>query len=392
MNNFTIDRRRFLQLAAAMPVLSLSPSLLAQGKQKKPILLLVELKGGNDALNTLVPYEDENYYRLRPKIAVKPNDVLKLGNGMGMNPAMKALLPEWQSGDMAWVQGIGYPEPNRSHFRSIEIWETASPSDQYLDDGWITQLFSQGEKKKSKTLQGVTVGSDTGPLGGKGFNTLLMQNKESFIALTKHLKAVEESTRNDALAHVLGVQNNIQSNAQLVTQKLQQIKASDVNFPKGKFAKQLQTTAQIISSGMDVPIFKVELGGFDTHNNQVRRQKNLLKQLSEGLAAFSTAMKKAGLWDDVLIMTYSEFGRRAKENKSAGTDHGTAAAHFVLGGRVKGGIQNGLIGKAPSLTDLDKNDLKYTTDFRSYYHTIASQWLNVDTPWSEFGVLPLIET
>jgi uncharacterized protein (DUF1501 family) len=143
---------------------------------------------------------------------------------------------------------------------------------------------------------------------------------------------------------------------------------------------------------MDVPVFKVELGGFDTHNRQVKRHARILEQLSEGLTVFSNVIKKAGLWDDVLIATYSEFGRRVKEDKSAGTDHGIASAHFVLGGSVKGGVRQGLIGMTPSLTNLDKNDLKYTTDFRSYYHTIATQWLGVDSLWRDQGILPLIES
>lgn len=393
MNNSTLDRRRFLQMCAAIPALSLSPSLFAAGAKKQPILILVELKGGNDALNTLVPYEDDNYYRLRPKIAIKPNKVLKLGNGMGINPAMNALLPEWQAGDMAWVQGIGYPDPNRSHFRSIEIWETGSKSNEYLDDGWVAQLYNPaGKNRKNKDLHGIIIGSDEGPLGGESFNSLLIQNKKSFMSLTKHLKSVEESTSNNALSHLLTVQNNIKSNAQLVTERLQEAKSTDINFPKGKFAKQLETTAQLINSGINAPVYKVEIGSFDTHNNQLKRQANLLKQLSQGLAAFSDAMKKAGSWDDVLIVTYSEFGRRANENKSGGTDHGTAAAHFALGGRVKGGLHKGLLGNTPSLSDLDNNDLKYTTDFRTYYNTISSQWMNANSPWSNFGTLPLIET
>ncbi len=389
--NQSIDRRRFLQLMASAPLLSFAPSTLAQQQNNNKILLLVELKGGNDALNTLVPYEDPNYYRLRPKLGIKANQVLKLGNGLGMNLAMKTLLPEWQAGDMAWVQGIGYPQPNRSHFRSIEIWETASQSNQYLDDGWVAQLYAKGNKQKSKNLQGVTVGSDAGPLEGNAFNGLLMQDKASFLSLTKRFKAVQGTTANNALSHVLGVQNNVHSNAQIVTEKLQKSRATGVTYPKNKFARQLETTAQIILSGMNVPVYKVELGSFDTHNNQAKRHTKLLTQLSEGLAAFSTTMKKAGLWDDVLIVTYSEFGRRVNENKSGGTDHGTAAAHFALGGRVNGGIHGGLIGKTPSLTDLDKNDLKFTTDFRSYYHTIASQWMEMDSLWGNQVILPLIE-
>ncbi|MEE9445001.1 MAG: DUF1501 domain-containing protein [Cocleimonas sp.] len=397
MNN-TLDRRRFLQLMASAPLLSFAPTASAQQQNKNKILLLVELKGGNDALNTLVPYEDSNYYRLRPKLGIKANDVLKLGNGLGMHPSMKALLPEWQAGDMAWVQGIGYPQPNHSHFRSIEIWETASQSNEYLDDGWVAQLYApqtSGSLDNSNTpskLQGVTIGSDAGPLNGNHFNGLLMQDKQSFISLTKQIKAVQSNNTDNALSHVLGVQNNVHSNAQIVTDKLKKAPSTSITFPKNKFGRQLETTAKIILSGMNVPVYKVELGSFDTHNNQAKRHAKLLSQLSEGLASFSSEMKKAGLWDDVLIVTYSEFGRRAIENKSGGTDHGTAAAHFALGGRVSGGVHKGLLGQMPSMTDLDKNDLKFTTDFRSYYHTIATQWMGVSSLWENQSILPLIDT
>lgn len=190
---------------------------------------------------------------------------------------MKALLPEWQSGDMAWVQGIGYPQPNRSHFRPIEIWETASQSNQYLDAGWVAQLHTstphsnRGSQGKPKNLQGIAIGSDAGPLDGDGFNGLLMQDSKSFISLTKQIKAVEGKTANNALSHVLGVQNNVHSNAETVVDKIKHASNLGGVFPKTKFGKQLETTAQIIYSGLDVPVFKVELGSFDTHNNQLKR-------------------------------------------------------------------------------------------------------------------------
>ena len=390
MTNQNKDRRLFLQMMAATPMLAMTPSLLAKTRStEKNLLLLVELKGGNDALNTLVPYEDPQYYHLRPKLGIKENNLLKLGNGFGLNKAMQSLFPFWQSGDMAWVQGLGYPEPNRSHFRSIEIWETASQANQYLDDGWVAQCYAM-QNRHAKTIQGITIGSDVGPLQGRHFNGLSMRDKKGFIALTKQIKAVQGKTQRNALSHLLGVQNNVYQNAQIVMKRLQTASATGVQFPRNKFGRQLETTAQIILSGIDVPVYKVELGSFDTHNNQAKRQTRLLTQLSEGLAAFSASMQKAGLWDNMLIMTYSEFGRRAIENKSAGTDHGTAAAHFALGGRVQGGINKGLIGSTPSLTDLDSNDLKFTTDFRAYYHTIATQWLGNATLWNEHALLPLI--
>lgn len=385
-----ISRRHFMQLLAASPLMSIKPALSAFAYPRDKVLIMVELKGGNDALNTLIPIEDDYYYRLRPTIAIKPDQAIKLGNGFAMNPGMKALLPFWKSNDLAWVQGIGYANPNRSHFRSIEIWETASQAEEYLDQGWIAQLYQQQNHLTNKPLQGVIIGSDAGPLQGNHLNTLQMTDKKSFIRLSKKLRANNRESSNKALSHVLKVQNNVFHNAQTVVQQLAHTTTVRTDFPNTKFGKQLETLTQVILSGLTIPVYKIEIGSFDTHKAQNKIHENLLKQLAEGLAIFSKAMKQAGLWDNVLIISYSEFGRRVKENASAGTDHGTAAAHFALGGRVNGGAINGLIGTAPKLDSLQGNDLHFTTDLRSYYHTIATKWLNMPSPWKGQSVLPLI--
>lgn len=382
-----MDRREFLQVSAMLPTLGISPALFAKAAQTKgaPILLLVELKGANDGLNTLIPIDDPNYYRLRPKIAIKKESALSIGNGAAMHSSMKELMPYWQSGNLAWLQGLGYPEPNRSHFRSIEIWETASNSDEYDSEGWLTKLYAEQTQK----LQGVVVGSDAGPLAGEKFDTIIMQDAKSFAALTKRLKQVRATSSNSALSRVLDVQNNVHQNSTRVIDALANNKGVDVAFPKSKFGKQLEQTANLITSGLGANIFKVELNGFDTHRGQERKHANLLKQLSQGLDAFSKTMQKSGNWDNTLIMTYSEFGRRVAENKSGGTDHGTAAAQMVMGGRVRGGLH----GTAPRLDRLDDNgDLIYTSDFRSLYHTVATQWLGRPSPWNHLPAFELIHS
>lgn len=382
-----MDRRDFLQLTALLPTLGLSPELFARSGQPNnaPILLLVELKGANDSLNTLIPVDDPSYYHLRPKIAIKKQSAMNIGNGAGMHNSMKELLPYWQSGDLAWLQGLGYAEPNRSHFRSIEIWETASNPDEYDTEGWLTKLYAQQTDK----LQGVVVGSDAGPLAGEKFDTIIMQDAKSFAALSRRLKQVRATSSNSALSRILDVQNNVHQNSSKLIKALAHTKSVGVAFPKSKFGKQLEQVAQIIHSGLGANIFKVELGGFDTHRNQGPKHANLLKQLSQGLDAFSKTMQKSGNWDNTLIMTYSEFGRRVAENRSGGTDHGTAAAQMVMGGRVRGGLH----GTAPRLDRLDGNgDLIYTSDFRSMYHTVATQWLGRPSPWSNLPAFQLIHS
>ena len=382
-----MNRREFLKLSALLPAISYSPTIFANINQKiaqPPILVLVELKGGNDGLNTLIPIDDPLYRSLRPKIAIPRSNALMLDEGFAMHSALEPLLPLWKSGDMAWVHGLGYPNPNRSHFRSIEIWETGGEVDDYDLQGWISKLYPES----SGQLKAVVVGSDAGPLVGSAFDKIVMENVKTFRALTKHLRKVRAETSNPALAHALDVQNNVLQNAQTLIDTLKKPHISTVNFPKHQFGKRLNQVSQMINSGLGASVYKVELGGFDTHRGQLNIHQQLLNQLSSGLGSFAESVQEAGHWDNVLIMTYSEFGRRAGENRSGGSDHGTASAHFLLGGRVRGGLH----GQAPSLDNLVKNDLVHTTDFRSLYHTIATQWLGTLSPWSEYPSLKLIDS
>lgn len=378
-----MNRREFLQLSSLLPALSFAPSVFAN--TSKPLLLLVELKGANDALNTLVPIENANYRRLRPTIALGSKDTIPLSNGFAMHKAMQPLMTHWNNGDMAWLHGLGYKDPNRSHFRSIEIWESGSDSDVYDMEGWVAKLFPESVD----ALKAVILGSDYGPLAGAKFDSLIMEDTKSFQALAKRLQAVRKQSTNNALSRILDVQNNIHQNATTIINTLKDSKVSTTKFPRTKFGKKLGQAALLIENKLPANLYKVELSGFDTHSGQIRRHQNLLSQLSQGLAAFTESMKVSGQWDNILIMTYSEFGRRVTENKSGGTDHGTAAAHFVMGGRVRGGFH----GVAPRLDQLDDNgDLIHTADFRSLYNSVATQWLKTPSPWSNHRAFDLIKS
>ena len=381
-----MNRREFIQLPSLLPTLGLSSNLFANTNRiNAPILLLVELKGANDGLNTLVPIEDDNYRKLRPTIALDSANTVNLNDGFAMHKSLSPLMKYWGAGEMAWLHGLGYPNPNRSHFRSIEIWESGSDSDEYDTEGWLSKLYAQ----RTPDLTGVVIGSDAGPMAGETLDTLVMDNAKSYEALAKRLKAVQAQTSNSALSRVLAVQNNVQKNAKSVIQTLNGAQSSKVKFPKHKFGKQVEQASHLIRNSLGASIYKVELGGFDTHRGQIKTQARLLQQLAQGLSAFAEEMKHHGQWNNVMVMTYSEFGRRASENKSGGTDHGTAAAHFVMGGRVKGGFH----GTAPRLDQLEGNgDLIHTADFRSLYNTVATQWLKRPSPWSSFAPYQLIHT
>ena len=332
-------------------------------------LILIELKGGNDGLNTVVPYADPHYYKLRPKIALPKNKLLHLNDHLALHPSMKGMKNIFDKGELGIIQGVGYPQPNRSHFRSIEIWDTASNAVDYLDNGWLDTLNSHQNKK----LKGVVLGGNYGPLLGMNQGIIQINNIQRFLNHSKRIKAHLYMTgNNDALTHLLKTETEIRKSADLLEQHFYKKNSIPFPFKKSNFGRQLNIVSKLIDSDVNIPYYKLSLGSFDTHFNQNKKHAQLLKQLSEGISTLRQNLIKSGKWEDTLIMTYSEFGRRAGENASKGTDHGTAAAHFVIGGTVKGGIY----GEQPALDALDKNgDLIHTTDFRSLYHSVSKEWM-----------------
>jgi uncharacterized protein (DUF1501 family) len=381
-----MQRRNFLKMMGAGALVGAAPGVAYSQAQNqgayRNLLVLVELKGGNDGLNTVVPYADPAYYSLRPRIAIKREDVVQLDERTGLHPSLALLLPLWQARELAVVQGLGYPRPNLSHFRSIEIWDTASKSEEYLHDGWLARAFAANPVPKSFAADGVIVGSqEMGPLAG-GARAIALTNTEQFLKQAR-LAAPAGQSRNSALGHILKVEADIVQAAGSLNENY----AFRTEFPKGGFNDVVHTAAQVIANRSGVAVVRLTLGGFDTHQNQPGAQANLLKQLAEGLVTLKTALMELGRWDSTLIATYAEFGRRAGENNSNGTDHGTANAHFVLGGKVKGGLH----GQAPQLNRLDNGNLAYAVDFRSVYATVLEKWWGVSSAGALGGRFPVIE-
>ncbi len=337
------------------------------------ILVLVQLKGGNDGLNTVVPFGDNAYYQLRTSIAIPRDSVLGLDARVGLHPELKSIMPLWQRGELAIVQGVGYPQPNLSHFRSIEIWETASRSAEYLPDGWVTRAMNAGYSQRARfTADGVLVGgSDLGALIGA--RAITLNNPETFVNQARFAMPAATSG-NAALQYLLRVENEINEAAQGLRADPY---AFTTEFPQGGFGNSVRAAAQVVASQKGkagVPVIVLSLGSFDTHQNQLGTHANLMKQLAEGMFALKSAFTELGAWDRTLVMTFSEFGRRPRQNQSNGTDHGTVAPHFVMGGAVKGG----LYGQTPDLTQLDgSQNLTYSTDFRQLYATVARDWWGV---------------
>ncbi|MCY7386742.1 MAG: DUF1501 domain-containing protein [Burkholderiales bacterium] len=355
---------------AAAPAATVSVPILPTPYSK--LLVLIELKGANDGLNTVIPYANPRYTELRPRLAIARDQVLKFDEQTALHPALQALMPLWQNKELAIVQGLGYPNPNLSHFRSIEIWDTASKSEEYLDAGWLARVFAQAPTPRQFAADGVVVGSsDMGPLSGMGVRTIALADTAQFLRNAKLAQAGSDQ-RNAALKHILAVESEIVHAAS----KLNANRVFKTEFPRNGFGNQVRTAAQLVANNAGMATIRLTLSGFDTHAGQLGTQANLLKELAEGISALKSALTELNRWDSTLVMTYAEFGRRPKENQSGGTDHGTASAHFVTGGSVVGG----LYGQPPELNRLDgSGNLPFAVDFRSMYATVIDKWWGLDS-------------
>ena len=334
------------------------------------ILLLVELRGGNDGLNTLVPYADAKYRELRPAIGVARERILPLDEQVGLHEKLEPLMESWKAKELAILQGVGYPYPNRSHFRSIEIWDTASASNQTLSEGWIAQAFEGTSLPKGVGVDSIAIDTNALPSTGPGLRTIVMQDAENFLRQAEALKEQAGMTDggNPALRHLLAVRHEVNAAAKGLSDRLRAAPAPAHAYAQDLLlGRQFDLATRVLTARVPVVAVKTALGGFDTHANQVQPHERLLGFLATSLATLRRNLIAANLWNDVVVMTYSEFGRRAKQNASGGTDHGTAAPLFVMGGGVKGG----LYGAYPSLGDLQDGDLKHTVDFRSVFATVA---------------------
>ena len=365
------SRREFLAGAAGVAVLAAVPRFArAERATSRRLLVLVELKGGNDGLNTVVPFADRLYADLRPRIALPREQMVTLSESAGLHPSLAPLQPLWAARELAVVQGLGYPDPNLSHFRSIEIWDSASRSDEYVTTGWLARALAQSPSPEGFAADGVVVGNaGMGPLAGPGLRAIALANPEQFVRNARLARGEGESP-NPALAHILRVERDIQRSAE----RLHPGRVFKTSFPAGPFGNAVATAAQLAANDAGIAAIRLTLNGFDTHANQQGVHANLLRQLAEGLVALRSALVEIGKWDATVIATYAEFGRRARGNESGGTDHGTAAPHFVLGGAVKGG----LYGAGPALDRLDGNgNLPFAVDFRSYYATLLERWWGI---------------
>jgi uncharacterized protein (DUF1501 family) len=373
-----MNRRKFLSAVGSLPLFGTLNGIAWAAPEPagttpyNKLLVLIELKGANDGLNTVIPFANPRYAELRPKLAIARDQVLQLTEHEALHPALQPLMPLWQNKELAIVQGVGYPNANLSHFRSIEIWDTASKSEEYLDAGWLARVFAHTPAPRQFAADGVVVGSsDMGPLSGPGVRAIALADTAQFLRNAK-LAQPGKDERNAALKHILSVENEIVHAAA----KLNSNRVFKTEFARNAFGNQIRTAAQLVASNAGIATIRLTLAGFDTHAGQLGTHANLLKELAEGITTLKAALSELNRWDATLVMTYAEFGRRPKENQSGGTDHGTANVHFVTGGKVAGGMY----GQAPELNRLDGNgNLPFAVDFRSMYATVIDKWWGLDS-------------
>jgi uncharacterized protein (DUF1501 family) len=383
------NRREFIKRSALATVGGLLiPNFLKAFEQKQQflqanndkILVVIQLSGGNDGLNTVVPFRNDIYYRERPTIAIQPEKVLKLNDEIGLNPAMEKLRELYDEGFLNIINNVGYPNPERSHFRSMDIWQTASDSDQYLQTGWLGRYLDANCAGDCASYKALEI-DDTLSLAMKGekikalsvldTEKLYRQVHGDFISKIAKTQPAEHSENLNYLYKTLA---ETASSAEVLHTK-SKIYKSNASYPQGELGQRLKTISELILSGMPTSVYYVSISGFDTHVNQVNQQERLLRNYSEAVNTFVHELKQNNKLNDVMIMTFSEFGRRVKQNASGGTDHGTANNVFLMGGSLKA---DRVLNEAPNLKDLDEGDLKYSVDFRQIYATILRNWLNVN--------------
>ncbi|MGF1453124.1 MAG: DUF1501 domain-containing protein [Opitutales bacterium] len=346
-------------------------------EKDRRILVLVQLAGGNDGLNTVVPFSDDRYYNLRPTLALQGDGLHRLNYDLALHPACGPLAELWKEGRMSIVQNVGYPNPNRSHFRSTEIWESASSANEDVAEGWIGRYFDhacsgapEGSDPAgihaSSDLPPTFIGEEVHPVFGLGARGRGQDRRSR--ALLQELATLDTSANHeDFLRHTMMDTLVTEDRIQTLLRK----DKPEARYPGNGFARSLQNIAALIAAGLETRVYFARLGGFDTHARQLTRHNALMRTLSQGLAAFQRDLTARGLADQVLTMTFSEFGRRPSENSSEGTDHGTAAPLFVMGSQ----LQANLCGEAPDLALGENEDLRFSTDFRSVYATVLERWL-----------------
>lgn len=411
-----MDRRSFLRnlglVAGAgtvsmalgnIPIRAFSRSFLNIQAVNGKVIVLLQLSGGNDGLNTIIPMEDSLYYNARPSLGIRKEDVIKLNNLTGMHPSLQPLKAMYDDGMVAIMQNVGYASPDRSHFRATDIWLSASDSNVVIDDGWVgrylAKVLPDHNPINPEHPMAIQIGSTQSALlecTCQGTMGISFESPNQFYQLINGSTADNDPPPDTIAGNQLKYIKEIAAlsirYAQIIKEKADAVE-NKATYPNTRLARQLAIVAELIAGGLETPVYLTSIGGFDTHANQAGGHANLLTTVAQAIEAFQTDLKLLGIEKRVVLMTFSEFGRRVNQNGSGGTDHGTAAPLFIIGRNVFGGVY----GNNPDLADLDNNgDIKFKYDFRQLYATLLTQQLGMpiermpEVLMRDFDTLPLI--
>ena len=384
----TLSRRDFLKISSMASSMLFVPKFLKAFESnpmldtKGKVLIVLQLTGGNDGLNTIIPYRNDIYYRSRPLIAIKKEDAINLTDDIGLNPSLKNIKTLFDQGYVSIINNVGYPDPNRSHFRSMDIWQSGSNAEQMINSGWLGRYFDtlQDEATNNRNSFAIEV-DDTLSLAMKGKNktAIAVKNIEQFHKAAgnpfyKKLAAHNMEHESKLAGYLYQTLRETTSSADYIYQQSKIYNSTQV-YPDTALGKRMKTIGSLIISGADTKVFYLSHGSFDTHVDQINRQQKLFEQMDEALFALVSDLKQNNRFKDVLIMTFSEFGRRVAQNASNGTDHGTASNMFIISESLK---KQGLYNPIADLDNLDQGDLKYQIDFKEVYSTILNKWLNAN--------------
>ena len=389
------SRRSFLRNsiggAAAIGVGAALPDCFARAAGEatdandQRILIVVQMSGGNDGLNTIVPYSDDDYRAARPQLAIPSSDVLKCDDDVGFHPSMTGVYDLLQAGQFAVVRSVGYEQPNRSHFESMDIWHTCRRKDQPRPDGWLGRFLDKLPSVAGGDVPALHLGHEQQPFAIASTNVrvptvkelaefqLRGNDKQSLRLLLEENRPANETVDNDLLSFLQSSTTSAIAASRRVTEAAQEYR-SEIKYPETQLGQKLRVIAQLIDAGLSTRIYYVQHDGFDTHAQQSQTHSVLLRQWSDAVSALARDLEAHDNGQRVCVMTFSEFGRRVAENASEGTDHGAAGPMFLCGAGVKAGI----LGTRPSLTDLQDGDLKHEHDFRQVYASVLKNWLGTD--------------
>ena len=378
-------RREFLQIGSLATATIMLPKFLKAFEKPmmvpagNKVVVVIQFSGGNDGLNTVIPVTNDIYYKSRPKIGITKDKAVILNTETGLNPALESFKGLYDEGHLAIMNNVGYPNPDRSHFRSMDIWQSASDSKDYVSTGWVGRYLDAQCKGCDKPTQALEIddmlslalkGDNQKGLAFKDPRRLYSSSNEKFY---KDINAAHHPSE-ETVDYLYKTMSETLSSADYIFQQ-SKLHPTGQTYPGTELGKNLKTIASLIMSDINTKVYYVSLGSFDTHVNQEAQQKRLFTELNDAVKSFTTDLKANNRFQDVLMMTFSEFGRRVSQNASNGTDHGTANNMFFISGGLK---QKGILNSMPDLSDLNEGDLKHKVDFKNVYATVLNKWLGAD--------------